>query len=83
MPPPPKPPVAQESRLPGGDGAVLLAADLDLAEGRRAVARRSVSSVARSRKSLTGLPPALLRKTRADFAPQASGANLLPKPPPM
>src|SRR5438552_2405496 len=81
LPPPAKPPVAHDSdcqlvMVPSFFAPILI---LAYPEGRTPA---MVSSVARSRKSLTGLPPLSFERW-AHSTPQRSAANLLPKPPPM
>src|SRR6266567_1350841 len=78
--PPPNPPLAQDSdcqlvMVPSFLAPILI---LAYADGRTPA---MVSSVARSRNSLTGLPPLSLERL-AHSTPQRSAANLLPKPPP-
>src|ERR1019366_5542216 len=80
-PPPPLPPVAQETdcqavMVPSFFAATLILANAD---GRLPAI---FSSVARSRNIFTGLPPLALESSPA-CTPQLSAANLLPKPPPM
>src|ERR1700730_16087868 len=81
LPPPANPPVAHESDcqvviVPSFLAPILILAK---AEGRTPPI---FSSVARSRNSLTGLPPLSLESC-VHSTPQRSAANLLPKPPPM
>ena len=81
MPPPPNPPVDHDSdcqavMVPSFFAPILILAKCD---GRTPAI---VSSVARSRKTLTGLPPAALDRWAPSIC-QRSAGNLLPKPPPM
>src|SRR5581483_7348396 len=81
IPPPPMPPVAQDSDCQAVIVPSFLAAVLILAnpEGRFPPI---CSSVARSRNSFTGRPPLAFERC-AHATPQLSDANLLPNPPPM
>src|SRR5258707_10418401 len=81
VPPPVNPPVAQDCDCQAVMVPSFFAPIFTLAkpEGRFPAI---LSSVARSRNSLTGLPP-LSFESCAHSTPQRSEANLLPKPPPM
>ena len=82
MPPPPMPPVAQDSDCQAVMVPSFFAATLILAkaEGRLPA---MMSSVARSRNIFTGLPPLAFGQLGAASTPQRSAVNLLPNPPPM
>ena len=73
-PPPAKPPVAQVSDCQAVMVPSFLPATLILPKAQGRLPAISCS-VARSRKSLTGLPPAFCERRRADFGP-GSGAEL-------
>src|SRR5260370_26797132 len=80
QPPPPNPPLAQESdcqvvMVPSFFAPILI---LPYAEG---LTPAISSSVARSRNSLTGLPP-LSFESCVHSTPQVPGAHVLPSPPP-
>src|SRR5579872_7343286 len=81
LPPPPMPPVDQDSdchavMVPSFMPAIFTFAKPD---GRFPAI---INSVGRSRKNLTGRPPLALER-RAASRPQRSAENLLPNPPPM
>ena len=81
MPPPPKPPVDQDSDCQAVMVPSFFAPTLILAkcEGRTPA---MVNSVARSRKTFTGLPPLALDRCALSICHRSAG-NLLPNPPPM
>src|ERR1035441_9842590 len=74
MPPAAHPAAGPRVGLPGGDGAVLLAGDLDLAEGAGTIAADQQLRAA-IEEDLDRLAARLLREPGADFGPR-SGAEL-------
>src|SRR5262245_41841654 len=81
IPPPPTPPVAQDSLCHAVMVPSFLAPTFTFA---KALGRMTaiVNSVDRSRTSFTGRPPDDL-DISAEFTPQESEGNFEPKPPPM
>ena len=81
MPPPPMPPVAHDSDCHAVMVPSFFAASLIFAKAEGRLPAVS-SSMARSRKILTGRPPAFFESS-AEAASQRSAENLLPNAPPM